>query len=254
MKIQAELSLYPLKTDLIEDGVRNFIKELSQSGVSVVPGQMGTLVAGESKEVFRVVGECFENACRTDKIVLVVKFSNVCPETVMQKGEDITTSIVTARGLKTIDLHKGSTTMAVKIEESKCTGCGICVQVCPVEAITVERVAKINPETCTGCGTCIAECPNEAIFAEGIKPASPSRVNHTPSSHISATRVATSPTVPGVFSNQSVFQQVVRSGGLLKQIFDFFRSSAGQGDGRGRGDRRGRGRGVGRGRGKGRRV
>lgn len=246
MKIQAELSLYPLKTDLIESPVRNFIKELSKSGVSVVPGQMSTLVAGESEEVFRVVGECFEKACGTDKMVLVVKFSNACPEKAMGKEDGITTSIGTARGLKMTDLRKGS--MAVKIDESKCTGCGICVQVCPVEAITVERVATINPETCTGCGSCVAECPNEAIFTEGMKPASPSRFNHTPSSHISATRVATSPTLPRVFSSQTGFQQVDRSGGLLKQIFDFFRSSAGQGGGRGRG------RGGGRGRRKGRRA
>ena len=169
MKIQAELSLYPLKTDLIENAVRNFIKELSESGVSVVPGQMSTLVAGESEEVFRVVGQCFEKACRTDKIVLVVKFSNACPEKAMGKEDGITTSTGTA-----------------------------------------------------------------------------SRVNHTPASHISATRVATSPTVPRVFNNQSVFQQVVRSGSLLKQIFDFFRSSAGQGGGRGRSRGRERGRGKGR--------
>ena len=171
MKIQAELSLYPLKTDLIEDGVRNFIKELSQSGVSVVPGHMSTLVAGESEDVFRVVGECFEKACRADKNVLVVKFSNACPEKTVGKEDGITTSIVTARGSKTTDLQNGSKTMAVKIDENKCTGCGICVQVCPVEAITVERVATINPETCTGCGSCVVECPNEAIFAEGMKPA-----------------------------------------------------------------------------------
>ncbi len=248
MKIQAELSLYPLKTDLIENAVANSIKELSKSGISVVPGQMSTLVAGESDGIFRVVGECFEKACRTDKIVLVVKFSNACPEKAMGKEDGITTFIGAARGLKTTDLRKGSIAMAVEIDESKCTGCGICVQVCPVEAITVERVAKINPETCKGCGSCVAECPNEAIFAEGMQPASPSRVNHTLSSHISTTRVATAPTLSRVFSNQSGFQRVVGSGGLLKQIFDFFRSSAGQGGGRGRG------RGGGRGHGKGRRA
>ena len=80
MKIQAELSLYPLKTDLIENAVRDFIKELSKSGISVVPGRMSTLVAGQSGDVFRVIGECFEKACRTDEVVLVVKFSNACPE------------------------------------------------------------------------------------------------------------------------------------------------------------------------------
>lgn len=246
MKIQAELSLYPLKTDLIENVVRNFLKELSKSGVSVVTGEMSTLVAGESEEIFHVVGECFEKACRTDEIVLVVKFSNACPEKATRKGEGIPTSTGAAGGLNTSELRKGSITMTVKIDESKCTGCGICVQACPVEAITVEHVAKINAETCTGCGSCVTECPNEAIFAEGMPLASPLRVNHALSSHISATRVATSPTMPRGLNSQSGFRQVDRSGGFLKQIFDFFRSSAGQGGGRGRGRGGGRGRGKGR--------
>jgi len=254
MKIQADLSLYPLKTDLTENAVRNFIKELSESGVSVVPGQMSTLVAGESEEVFRVVGECFEKACRTDRIVLVVKFSNACPEKAMGKEDDITTSIDTAQGLKTIELCKGPIIRAVQLDESKCTGCGICVQVCPVGAITFERVAKINLESCTGCGSCIAECPNEAIFAGEMKPLPPSLANHTPLSHISSMRVATSLTAPRNFNNQSVFQHIVKSGSFLMQLFDLFRGSAGQGGGRGRGSSEGRGRGGGRGRGKGRRV
>lgn len=254
MKIQAELSLYPLKTDLIENGVRNFIKELSKSGVSVVSGPMSTLVAGESEELFRVVGECFEKACRTGKMVLVVKFSNACPEKAMGKEEGITTFIGTGQGLKTIEPCKGSTTEAIQIDESKCTGCGVCIQACPVKAITVERVATIHLESCTGCGACVAECPNEAISAKGMKPLQPSRMNQTPLYQISATRAATLPTVPRSFNHQSVFQQVIKSGGFLMQLFDLFRGSAGQGGGRGRGSSGGRGRGWGRGRGKGRRV
>ncbi len=45
-----------------------------------------------------------------------------------------------------------------------CDGCGVCIQTCSVNAITMqEGKAKINPFMCTGCGACIPVCPREAI-------------------------------------------------------------------------------------------
>jgi ferredoxin len=52
----------------------------------------------------------------------------------------------------------------VVVNKEECTGCGICTDVCPVEAITqVDGVAHIDPEECTGCLTCVDECPAEAL-------------------------------------------------------------------------------------------
>ncbi|MFH0975153.1 MAG: 4Fe-4S binding protein [Spirochaetota bacterium] len=53
--------------------------------------------------------------------------------------------------------------MAVKVHKSKCTGCGACADVCPVEAIKVNDIAKVDENECTECGTCIDECPSEAL-------------------------------------------------------------------------------------------
>ena len=45
-----------------------------------------------------------------------------------------------------------------------CDGCGVCVQTCPLNAITMDGgKAKIDPFLCTGCGACIPVCPKEAI-------------------------------------------------------------------------------------------
>lgn len=53
--------------------------------------------------------------------------------------------------------------MAVTIDEEKCTACGACVEVCPVEALKLEDKAKVDPDTCIDCGTCVDECPVGAI-------------------------------------------------------------------------------------------
>jgi heterodisulfide reductase subunit A len=51
------------------------------------------------------------------------------------------------------------------VDEDVCTGCGICVEVCPYEARTLnerKRIAEVNDALCTGCGSCIAACPSNA--------------------------------------------------------------------------------------------
>lgn len=54
--------------------------------------------------------------------------------------------------------------MAAKVDAEKCTGCGACVDVCPVEAIKLHNeLAIIDEDICTQCGLCVDECPNDAI-------------------------------------------------------------------------------------------
>ena len=56
--------------------------------------------------------------------------------------------------------------MAAIVDQDKCTGCGICVDECPVEAINIENDKAVISEDCTDCGTCVDECPNEALSVE----------------------------------------------------------------------------------------
>lgn len=49
------------------------------------------------------------------------------------------------------------------IVEDKCSSCGLCADVCPVEAISPVGVYRINPELCISCGSCSESCPSAAI-------------------------------------------------------------------------------------------
>ena len=54
--------------------------------------------------------------------------------------------------------------MAVNIDKGKCIGCGVCVEVCPTDALSLEDdIAVCDADLCVDCGVCIPECPEEAI-------------------------------------------------------------------------------------------
>ena len=52
------------------------------------------------------------------------------------------------------------------INEASCSGCKICVELCPYHAITYDeerKLAAVNEALCKGCGVCVAACPSSAI-------------------------------------------------------------------------------------------
>jgi len=56
----------------------------------------------------------------------------------------------------------------IKIDEDKCTGCGLCVPGCHEEAIKIiDGKAKLVSDVfCDGLGACLGECPEGALTLE----------------------------------------------------------------------------------------
>ncbi|MBU0709344.1 MAG: 4Fe-4S binding protein, partial [Candidatus Omnitrophica bacterium] len=58
--------------------------------------------------------------------------------------------------------------MIAVVDENLCSGCKMCIVLCPYKAITYddkEKQVKINEVLCRGCGVCVAACPVGAIKA-----------------------------------------------------------------------------------------
>ncbi len=54
----------------------------------------------------------------------------------------------------------------IQIDESKCNGCGLCIEACHEGALAlVDGKAKlVRPNFCDGMGDCLPACPQDAIF------------------------------------------------------------------------------------------
>jgi len=80
MKVQAEISLYPLRQNDLTKPIRQFIQVLENNNLQVKTGPMSSLVAGEESVVFESLQKAFERLAQRYEVVMTAKISNACPK------------------------------------------------------------------------------------------------------------------------------------------------------------------------------
>ena len=55
----------------------------------------------------------------------------------------------------------------LKVVSSRCSACGLCVEKCPVGAVTLQKHARIDDKSCMRCFCCYEICPEDAIEIRG---------------------------------------------------------------------------------------
>jgi len=58
--------------------------------------------------------------------------------------------------------------VTLKLDEEKCVGCGMCLQVCPHKVFNLNNgsVKIVNRDACMECGACSRNCPTEALSVQ----------------------------------------------------------------------------------------
>ena len=80
MKVQAEVSLYPLRQNDLNEPIQQFVESLKSNNLKVKTGSMSSVVLGEESIVFQSLQKAFAQATRKYEVVLTAKISNACPE------------------------------------------------------------------------------------------------------------------------------------------------------------------------------
>jgi ferredoxin len=76
----------------------------------------------------------------------------------------------------------------VVVDESLCTGCGLCVSYCPYGGAEIEDDTVVFVESCTRCTACVAVCPEYALSLQRRPPAAAPGAQRAPARRRPSTR------------------------------------------------------------------
>jgi uncharacterized protein YqgV (UPF0045/DUF77 family) len=79
MRVQAEISIYPLRTQTLSEPVEEFCRILREHNLEIKTTAMSTFIRGESRDLFKACDEAFEQLAQKYESVMSMKISNACP-------------------------------------------------------------------------------------------------------------------------------------------------------------------------------
>ncbi len=161
-------------TVLVEDTLLSQILRIPVDMVVLLNAIEPRADAGEVARIFslgrRADGFFLERHIKLDPIATMTEgvfIAGCCespkdiPDTVAQaKAAAAEVMGLAARG--TIQIEP----ITAYVDEDLCTGCGLCVSVCPYGAPSIlepQHKSKVNTALCKGCGACAGTCPSGAI-------------------------------------------------------------------------------------------
>ena len=94
-----------------------------------------------------------------------------------QAPKDIPETVAQASGAacKALNLLSSPTLerepTVAEVDGEFCSGCSLCLPLCPYEAIALNpttKLAEVSEAVCEGCGTCVASCPSGALTLRNL--------------------------------------------------------------------------------------
>ena len=79
MRVQAEVSLYPLRQNDLSEAIEQFVESLKSNNLKVRTGPMSSVISGDESIVFESLQKAFAQAAKEYDVALTVKISNRCP-------------------------------------------------------------------------------------------------------------------------------------------------------------------------------
>ncbi len=102
----------------------------------------------------------------TGKTSIVGSFAHMVDNKILVDCDVDASDLHLLLGPRPREEHEFHSGVKARVEADRCTGCGLCAELCQFEAVTLEATASISAFSCEGCGVCAHFCPEQAILLD----------------------------------------------------------------------------------------